>query len=392
MSRVLTLIITAFALCFASCAQLPHDSYEGRRYFLMGDYVRAAEVLERGAEEAGGNDLLLLMEAGYAWHCAREYARSCIALERADELAQIRSVVSLSEETASLVISDGFKPYRCPDYERALILILLAVNRFLLGEVENALVELRRLEEYIQSLENMGKDWLSLPAIHYLSGVCYFRAGEYDNARQEFSRAIALEPSVEVYHEALRLAETHFARDPSETDVGWLLCVSETGLAPIRVPAASFTAVPAFARRNSALSDAEVSAVVDGAIIPTVGRIDIERMAVEWLQSRAAYYLAKEVGSVAAREILADKIGDMTDSSDAEAAVRLALFLSRRPDLRSWQVLPQRITIAASPFHEYEGTVRFRVRGKCGEFSSESVHIRVKRGKITTVLHKALNF
>jgi hypothetical protein len=333
----------------------------------------------------------MLMEAGYSWLCAQMYRESCIALERADELASIRSVVSIGEETASLVISDGFKPYRCPEYERALILFLLAMNHFMLGEVENALVELRRLVEFASASENRDHRWLAMPVVHYLSGVCYFRLNEYDNARREFRIAFEMAPSVEVYGDAVKLAETYLERDPLEQSVGWLVCFVESGLAPRRIPAMAYTAIPAFARSPSAFADSSIVVLVEGAGVPMVGEVDIEHLAVSWLEDRAAWYLAKEVGSVAAREILADKIGDATDSRDAETIARLALFLTRSPDLRSWQALPQRISVAATPFPEYRGPVAFRLSAGRGEFLAESVPLEVKMGKITAVLHRALN-
>ncbi|MDZ7814482.1 MAG: hypothetical protein U5N86_00320 [Planctomycetota bacterium] len=360
------IIALTMLLALTACSNYSGDLARARSVFLSGSYAQAGQLLEQKLPEAGRNDLLYLLEAGSAYHFARDYQKSRILLERADELARERSYISISQEAAAVIFDDRFKPYRAPDYERYLLLYLLAMNRFVSGDVEGALVELNRLIEFERRLANRGHP-NPQPQAHFLAGLCYLRFAEFDNARQQFETAVAINPGNETYQRMLELSREYFERD-SHGEKGFFLLFANTGLAPQRTARNSFTAIPAFASLNSLFNDVTVSLSVQNREHRPACTIHFDKMCYNWLDNMVELYLAREVGSVVAREVIADQVGKATDSEDAEVAARLVMLLARSPDLRSWRNLPQKVTV-------------FVMQGSLGTYSAR-VNLRNPRMKV----------
>ncbi len=382
-TRRAALLVLLLAL---GCASGGGPLDRARGMFLRGEYEAAGRLLEDSLPSAGRNRLLYLLEAGSSYHYARLPDRARACLERADELARILSYVSVSEEGAALLFDDRLKPYRAPEYERFLLLYLLAIEHFTAGEVEQALVELNRIIEFSADLAAAGRP-SPQPLALYLSALCYLRFGEYDNARRDFVAAARLRPGSAAYARAAEEAERLAASEPVALPHGWVLAFVETGLAPHRVPAASLTAIPRFVPTWSPFNGARPSLRVDGgSAVPPLDVLDVSRLARSWLEKRMNAYLAREVGSVLAKRLLAEGVGELLKSKDAEKVAFAALLLSRSPDLRSWRNLPERITVFCLPLppgtHHFElsfGAFRGYNQGK------EDVRFRVEAGRVTTV-------
>lgn len=93
---------------------------------------------------------------------------------------------SVSKETASVFLSDGaLTEYVLESYERAYLSVLLAASYFRMGYLEEAKVELRRLDhELFAPLYNFGEDPVNL----VLSAVLWEVLGEPGDARTDWYR------------------------------------------------------------------------------------------------------------------------------------------------------------------------------------------------------------
>lgn len=389
MRRLYFITLLLFAPILASCASQPRHVTDARNLFLRGHYLEAAESLEQQLPNAGRNELLYLLESGSAFRYASQYERSCANLERADELARINSYVSLSEESTSIIFDYRMKLYRSPEYERIILLYLLAFNRLQTGEVEKAMVELRRLVEYEAEIATDDHKWLRQPLAHYLYGLCFLRFGELDNARREFRIASEMSPDNLAYRVAFEGAEKLVEQDPSTLNHGWALVIVETGLAPQRVPSQRISGAPAFMQTYSHFNDEAPSLFVNGEQIAPIDILSIEALAVNWLEKRTFYYLAREVGSVVAKSVIADQIGKATRSKTAESIAFIGLMLARRPDLRSWANLPQQVAVFAIPLNNGEHKVELRLRNSASPISPPNA-VQIVNGRMTTVSFRAI--
>ena len=380
------LFVTLFAGCVVSSPEL--DSARG--LFLQGRYIDAGKTIEEGMPDAGRNELLYLLEAGSCFHAGSDYVRSNANLERADELARINNYVSISEEAASLVLDDRIKVYRSPEYERFFLLYMLAINRFMSGNVEKALVELRRIAEFEEEVAVGKKKWLRQPLAHYLAGLSYLRFGEYDNARWEFNKAYEFAPENPSYRAAAQGVEQLLISQPSVLNFGWALVFVETGYAPHRKPLAGFTAIPMFESSASLSDDASVSVSVDGNEACIVDCFSLEKTAEKWLDEKALYYLSKEIGSVLARKVLSDQIGKAVKGKDAEEMAFLALLLARQPDLRSWKNLPQKLSVFCIPLDKGKHLLSARIAGSSGFSFREERKFDIVKGLITPIIIRCM--
>jgi hypothetical protein len=83
------------------------------------------------------------------------------------------------------------------------------------------------------------------------------------------------------------------------------------------------------------------------------------------LDERKQRVLAKETVRVAAKEALAQTIGE--NSGDlAEVLVRGVLFVTEEPDTRSWQTLPARLTLLRIPLTPGRYNINIGIMGKRG--------------------------
>ena len=151
----------------------------------------ATFLAERGRAAYGErNRLLFHMDIGMALHLAGDYRRSAAQFEKADQLAADLYTRSLSSEAGALVTNDLLTPYAGEEFEIVLINVFAALDYLLLGEVEEALVEVRRIDVHLRAYRDRttGRyraDGFAL----YLSGLLYEMAGAIDDARIAYTNA-----------------------------------------------------------------------------------------------------------------------------------------------------------------------------------------------------------
>lgn len=160
-----------------------------------GDATRASELVEEAGRRVYGerNRLLYHMDLGMALQMAGDYAGSAAQFEQAESLGEDLYTRSLGNEAASLFTSDNMAPYSGEEFERVLVNVFNAMNFAVQGELEEALVEVRRVSAKfeVHAREGQGR-YRSDPLALYLSGLLYEQAGELDDARIALEKAAAL--------------------------------------------------------------------------------------------------------------------------------------------------------------------------------------------------------
>ena len=316
------------------------------------------------------DQLLSLMDEGMVLHAAGKFDESIKVLAQADKLSERLDFVSVTEEAKVLISSERERAYRGEDFEKLMISTLQALNYGQLGEDEDALVEVRRVNERMQRMINEEKKpYEQLAVARYLAAVLWEDQGHADDAFIDYMAANRLagdlgslaEPLVRLAKEtgrdqALRELRRQYPwaqPTPLGQDEGQILVVLEAGKAPVKTngtrtggPKAEVIAVPVF-RDRPWNRDAQV--ILDGdqgtALRPTTVT-SLEQVAKIHLDYRVDGLIARQFGALALRAGIAAGAGAATKSEAVGILTFLALSFVNQPDLRSWMSLPAEFQLA----------------------------------------------
>lgn len=355
-----------------SCVSARVSQRQIDHLFLSGKYEEAALKLEEALKKQGdsGPDILLyLLDYGLALHAASKFEESNKIFLQADKMAEIKDYTSLAAESASLVTSENIKDYKAEDFENVLINTYLAMNFALLGDLENALVEARRVNRKLHLMVTEGKrNYKQNAFARYLSAILYEAEGNWNDAYIDYKKTWELEPTLpglgrdlwrtawladmrdqmERWDQEFKLSkEDHeVARmlDPKK-DKGEIIILYENGHSPEKQPHPNFRTIPKFYPRFNPVSVAKVE--LNGKAAAETSKLhDIEATAIQNLDEKYAGIIAKKVAGIIAKEVVADQVERRTGSEFAGAVTRMVLYVIDQADLRSWRLLPRDLQVA----------------------------------------------
>ncbi len=351
------------------------------------------------------DQLLAMMDQGMVLHAAGKFEESIAVLAQADKLSERLDFVSVSEEAKVLISSERERAYRGEDFEKLMISTLQALNYAQLGKDEDALVEVRRVNERMQRMINEEKKpYEQLAVARYLTGVLWEDQGHADDAFIDYAAANQLagdlgtlaEPLVRLAKETgrdqavkeLRRQYPWLQPQPLGKDEGQVLVVLEAGKVPLKTngsrsggPKMEVIAVPVF-RDRPWIRDSQV--ILDGnsaaAVRPTTVT-SLEQVAKIHLDHRIDGLVARQFGALALRAGLAAGAGAATKSEAVGILTFLALSYANQPDLRSWMSLPGEFQLAR--FRVPAGVHRLTVVAGGG---AREVQVDVRPRRVTLVV------
>jgi hypothetical protein len=330
-------------------------------------YERALAELDAVARQDTGKDrLLVLLDRGMVLHAAGRWHESIRTLAKAERLAAELDVISVSEEAGTLLTNERERAYRGEDFEKLMISVLQALNYAQLGQDEEALVEVRRVNERLEKMiVEEKKPYEQLAIARYIGGVLYEDQREWDSAYIDYAKALELEPGLGVLAEPLlrlakktgRLEEYERLRrrfpdvwhEPPGPGEGQVLVVVEAGLAPEKEPAdrmletRDIIQVPVYRDRGRP-RPARVWVGDSGQRTVTV--TSLAEVAKVHLNERIGRMLARQMAGAVMKAGLAAGAGALTKSREVGALTFLLLNAMNQPDLRSWMSLPAEFQLA----------------------------------------------
>jgi uncharacterized protein len=162
------------------------------RYLLIeqslvaGDPQRAAAIVEQAQKEYGAKGRLLYeMDRGMMLQLAGRYQQSSAALEQAEEEVERLYTRTIRSETAAFLTNDNTLPYEGDAYEHVMINVIKALNYAVQGQLQEALVEARRIDHRLNVLSDRVKDadrYQNDGFARYVSGILYEATGDLNNA------------------------------------------------------------------------------------------------------------------------------------------------------------------------------------------------------------------
>jgi hypothetical protein len=336
--------------------------YQGR-YDEAGDY--ATKKLE-SVPESSSDGLLYLMDGATALHAAGRYESSNALFERADRLSAVKDYTSLSQEGATLVVSDNMKDYKGEDFEKVLLNTYKAMNYALMNNIEDALVEAKLVNHKLHLYITEAKKKYSESAFaRYLSAILYEQDQNFSDAYIDYKNTYALVPNFAdlggfLWKTALKSGndqdcerwEQEFKIDKAvkaelmsqDRHFGELIVLYENGLGPLKKPNPEFKSLPKFVARYNPASFANVK--LDGAVIGRTTMLEnIEQTAILNLEEKYGGLIAKKIAGMAVKGGLAYAVGSATKSEALGLLTFMLLESADKADLRSWQWLPHDLQI-----------------------------------------------
>ena len=143
---------------FASCASGPDSYAQVDAGVKSGSFEHALTSINdeggRGRRNIYNrrNQILLYLDRGMLNHYAGLYAESSRDLQMAEQLIEEAFTKSISQEIGTFLLNDNVRDYSGEDYEDLYINIFGALNYYNSGNIESALVEVRRLNEKLVHL------------------------------------------------------------------------------------------------------------------------------------------------------------------------------------------------------------------------------------------------
>ena len=172
----------------------------------------AIQELEKSKSKYKPKDkVLYYLDYGMLSHCAGNYSQSATVLQKADFSMEEAYTKSISKAGASFLLNDNSLDYSGEDYENIYTNVFNALNYLQQGKSSDGFVEIRRMNEKLNALEDKYKPSKKVKNIskkvkfyndalgRFLSLLMYRTEGSYDDAAIDYRKiqeAWKLEPNL----------------------------------------------------------------------------------------------------------------------------------------------------------------------------------------------------
>lgn len=410
-SRVLRDAVVCFCaiLSLQSCATYQGEVYEARNALAANDPSKAAALLKPLAEKENRDQLVYLLDYATALQQAKRFKESAKAYQDAEKIADIQDYHSITNIASAAVLSEEMVQYKGDDYEKVLINAMNAINYLEMGDLDEALVEVRRLNEKLYKYKYEAKrNYEQNPFAFYLGAMIYEADRKWDDAYISYKKAYELVPGYAPLHEDLIRAAQRASRtedlakwkkefpeakakaEASDKGMGEIVLIYEQGWGPRKQPRPEEYRVPKLYPVGSQTKQAKV--LVDGNESARSSEIfDVTEVAIKTLEDDYGRLVASRVGGVVAKAVVADQISQKNELLGAVAWI--AMNVADRADLRQWSTLPDTFQIARIPVKPGKYKVSVKGLDASGSETGEQMEereVEVKAGRKAFVAWRSL--
>jgi hypothetical protein len=420
--------------------------------FVLGNYEEALSEIDDDDCDSGGDQLLYLLERATIKQNMGDFEGSNRDFETAYDVIRdyenrpTVSIRDMSAEVGAAVYNETTLSYKGYGFEKFLIHIYKALNYLMLGDLEGAGVEIRRLDERrkIEIAEHervlddateaaherdLQEDQLSdvssqlikaygpaydlaesvtnlyLSAFgSYLSSLHYDLGGNYSEALIDCRRVISQAPNFE----SARIDAASYGADdihlPAvELDLsqnGDLLLFFQCGLSPVKkeifipIPTGDGWLAVAFPIYQTVPTELKQAIVyLDGGEAGTTGMLsNIEAKQIRNLVDQIPVMIVRQAVRVIIKGVVLHQV-----SKEAgvwgELAMSLYNTISEQADLRSWLLLPQNIQALRLYPPSGKHTVRIDIIGDSGvTLGGVSLDLEFKNNQTTLINLRAIGY
>ena len=418
------ILLLSLALGAAGC--VPGPSSAGKKavrdMIAQQHYAEAQAYLDAAKESEYGqkNQVLFYLDRAAVLHHAGKFKESDENLDRAEKRMDELYTKSITQAGGMLLLNDTTMEYAGEPFERALAHVLRALNYVFLGQPDEALVESRKVELFLDGLQRKvgGKGVYSDDAFaRYLDAMLYADEGKLDDAR------ISLEASRGAYADytaqyGMPAPRFDFPKADKKEKRGELVFIHYNGLAPHKVTKTFQVAWNAAAPLIQQSNDAEASdqrvknALAAGfmghavtvafpdfvndpysivssevwvdsrPVAQTVLMEDVAAIASKSLQDRMGLIKTRAIARAAVKYVLAEAVSKalvkgcdqmpggwivvQTCKASARVGTQAAAAASEVADTRSWSTVPAQIRMARAKLAPGAHQVQIRFKDAAG--------------------------
>lgn len=211
------------ALLFSSCATWYQRTAAFQDAVTQGNFEQAEKLLSKDKRQSRKkNQILYSLNQGYVYFMLGQFEKSNAAFETAEQLTEEQHKEVMTE-AAVLVSNPEIRAYKPEDFEVIMINFYKALNYLQLNNMEDALVEVRKINIRLQQLNDKypaHKNRYRQDAFaQLLMGLIYDAAGDANNAfiayrnayntyQTDYVKHFGLQPPEQLKKDLLRTAYT----------------------------------------------------------------------------------------------------------------------------------------------------------------------------------------
>jgi hypothetical protein len=277
-------------------------------------------------------------------------------------MSEVKDYVSLSAETATLLISDKIKPYKGEDFEKVIINAFLAINYLMQNNLEDALVECRRVNQKLYRYKHEAKrDYEQNPFARYLSAMIWEASGKLEDAYIDYKETQKISPDFPyLKFDLLRLSkklerdvdfkkwqslyENENIQWPSRSEektTGELVVIVQQGKAAVKKPNPQFSSLPKFYPRWTMTKSVQIEAESKSEKSHII--YSVSDVAIKTLDDAYTAMVIKKGAGVVAKYVVAEQARQQ--NALLGILTWLGLSAADEADLRSWTTLPETLQI-----------------------------------------------
>lgn len=412
MTSNITVILALLGAVFiqTGCATYQGKVEKARQHLVSGEFSAAEAHLKPLADEESGDQLIYLLDYATTLQMSGQYKESNNYFFKAEKLAEQLDYHSISRITGSLLMNEEMKQYKGDTFEKIFINAYLALNYLEMGNLDDALVEARRINDKYKLYRSEEKKAFELNSFaKYLSAMIWEADKKYDDAFIAYKEAFELDSKIETIKEdILRTAKKSQRMDEykrykkefllSSESNDWydkekteLIVIFQQGWGPrkkfnprdIKFPI--LTPVATDTKKIKVKIEKDSKNIVEDR---SKFIYDVELAAIKTFQDDQASLLARRVGAFVAKEVTARELSRRDDTLGFLAWI--FMHASERADLRQWSTLPETIQVAR--FYLPTGDYEVSLQGLSGFGYETADQLLSKRIKIEKGKPKFINF
>lgn len=390
------------------CATYQNKVTEAREALVRRDFKKALADLEPLAVKENDDQLVYLLDYGVALQIAGNLKESNKVFLQADRLSELVDYQSVSRIAGSLALNEEMVQYKGDTFEKIFINAFLAMNFLELGQLDDALVEARRInEKYLKYRADEKKTFELNSFSKYLSALTWEANRSYDDAYIAYNETYKIDPTIPTLREDLirsaKLARRQDAylswkkqfpevkEDPSWYDKsrGELVIIYQQGWGPRKAPSSGEYRFPMLVPVYSETQKVRLTLSDLSYISREV--YDVEKAAIDTLKDDQGILVAKRLGGIATKAVLSDQLRQKNELLGNLAWI--ALNVADRADVRQWSTLPQTIQIIRVPLAPGKYDLKLEGLNAEGVLTGEDLMARsveIKAGQKKFVVWRSL--
>ncbi len=402
-----------------------------------GKYLEARSELDLSRLEIYGpqDQVLEALDFALLSHYAWDIKESNTNFSQAEKLIDSYSAKSISQAVASFISNDMIQDYAGEDYENIYTNIFMALNYIQLGQIDDAMVEIRRFDNKLkvirsnyektveQANESKNEDRIekSLMKFHdsalarYLSMLLYIHEGDSDNARVDYKyiqKAFSSQKTLYDF-DMPGCIQQELSAPKNNTRLSVL---AFSGKAPVKIEETSRfysiegsvwyqLALPEMRKRPSQITDIQVKAVkkdalssndyskAAGTTIQAEKLESIENIAMDTFRQHYSLIKAKAITRSIAKTATNSTIHALSQSDELgsggqllftmlDLTTKIANAASERADVRCCRYFPATASVASLNLQEGDYIVTVSYCKGTRVLYEDVQEVNIKKGKL----------